>query len=431
MVDNMFEGLVRRDLMKHLPSGSASGKKGLIAALDVGTAKICCFISRVKEDGSLDVTGVGHQVSRGTRSGSIVDMSAVESSIREVVQVAEDMAGETVETILVAATGCQPHSRTLRVELALGGHEVTEGDLKSIAAQSIRQDLLGPDRQVLHGLTVGYEIDGLRGINDPRGMRGEKLCARVHVVSGAKSSIQNLTNCVGHCHLGVESVIFGGYASGLASLVQDEIDLGTVCVDMGAGVTSISIFQNNAMVHSDAIPVGGWHVTSDIARGLTTSMRNAERLKTLFGSVVPGDSDSQDMIDVPPLGERDASSPNHMPREALAEVVRPRLEETFELIRDRLEEVGFGGSQSMRVVLTGGASQLTGLRELASSILGRQVRLGGPPAVHGLAPSMRGPAFSTCIGLLILAAREGLNEGEDQDQGGRLNRIGYWIRDNF
>jgi cell division protein FtsA len=182
-------------------------------------------------------------------------MSAVESSIREVVQAAEDMAGETVETILVAATGCQPHSRTLRVELALGGHEVTEGDLKSIATQSIRQDLLGPDRQVLHGLTVGYEIDGLRGINDPRGMRGEKLCARVHVVSGAKSSIQNLTNCVGHCHLGVESVIFGGYASGLASLVQDEIDLGTVCVDMGAGVTSISIFQNNAMVHSDAIPL--------------------------------------------------------------------------------------------------------------------------------------------------------------------------------
>ena len=185
------------------------------------------------------------------------------------------------------------------------------------------------------------------------------------------------------------------------------------------------------MVHSDSIPIGGWHVTSDIARGLTTSMRDAERLKTLFGSVLPGESDSQDMIDVPPLGERDASRPNHMPREALAEVVRPRLEETFELIRDRLAEVGFGDSRSMRVVLTGGASQLNGLRELASSKLGREVRLGGPPMIHGLAPSMRGPAFSTCVGLLIFAAREGLSHSPGQGQNGRLNRIGYWIRDNF
>ena len=397
---------------------SGAGKHGLIAALDVGTAKICCFISRVKEDGTLDVAGVGHQISRGTRAGSIVDMSAVEASIREVVQAAEDMAGETIQKILVAATGCQPHSRTLRVELELGGHEVTEHDLKSISTQSTDRNLLDADREILHGLPVGYEIDGLQGIQNPRGMRGDKLCARVHVVSGAKSNIQNLVNCVGHCHLGVENVIFGGYASGLASLVQDEMDLGTVCVDMGAGITSIAIFQNNTMVHSDAIPIGGWHVTSDIARGLTTSMRDAERLKTLFGSVVPSESDAQEVIDVPPLGERDASSPNHMPREALADVVRPRMEETFELVRDRLDEVGFGESQSMRVVLTGGASQLNGLRELASSILGRQVRLGGPPAVHGLAPSMRGPAFSTCIGLLLFAAREGLSHSEGRDQGG-------------
>ena len=427
----MFEVLTKRSFLRQRRSGNGSGNRGLVAALDVGTAKICCFISQIREDGSLDVVGVGHQISRGTRAGAIVDMSAVESSIREVVQAAEEMAGETVETILVAAGGCQPHSRTLRVELELGGHEVTSGDLESISTQSTGQHLLGPDRQVLHGLTVGYEIDGQRGISDPRGMRGEKLCAKVHVVSGARSNIQNLTNCVNHCHLDVRKVIFGGYAAGLASLVQDEIDLGTVCIDMGAGVTSISIFQNNAMVHSDSIPIGGWHVTSDIARGLTTSMRDAERLKTLFGSVLPGESDSQDMIDVPPLGERDASSPNHMPREALAEVVRPRLEETFELIRDRLAEVGFGDSHSMRVVLTGGASQLNGLRELASSTLGREVRLGGPPVIHGLAPSMRGPAFSTCVGLLTFAAREGWGRSPGQGQNGRLNRIGYWIRDNF
>ena len=205
---------------------------------------------------------------------------------------------------------------------------------------------------------------------------------------------------------------------------------------MGAGITSVSVFQNNAMMHADAVPMGGWHVTSDIARGLDTSMRDAERLKTLFGSTISSDVDNKDMIDVPPLGERGASGPNHIPRELLVGVVRPRLEETFELVRDRLDKAGFGHSGTMRVVLTGGASQLSGLRDLAGQVLGKHVRLGGPPPIPGLAQSMRGPAFATCAGLLLNAAQQSIatgtgSNGQDREEDGHMGRLGQWFRDNF
>ncbi len=420
---------------RRLKEAASSTRGRLVAALDVGTAKICCFVSRVEEDGSLSVVGMGHQVARGTRAGTVVDMLAVEESIGEVLQTAEDMAGETIRTVLVGVTGCQPHSRILRIELELDGHEIGEADLKQIFERD-GSDKLKPDHMVLHDLPVGYEVDGLHGIRDPRGMRGEKLLVRKHVVSGSRSTIRNLTNCVGRCHLDTDAVVLSGYASGLASLVEDELDLGAICIDMGAGVTSIAVFQHNAMVHADAVPIGGWHVTSDIARGLDTSMRDAERLKTLFGSTIVSDVDKRDMIDVPPLGERDISGPNHVPRELLIGVVRPRLEETLELVRDRLDEVGYGSLDAMRVILTGGASQLSGLRDLATQILGKHVRLGGPPPIPGLAQSMRGPAFATCTGLLLYAARQTpaasiANNDQHRKLDGHLGRLGQWLRDNF
>ena len=315
-------------------------------------------------------------------------------------------------------------------------HVKSERSSYNQAIQKTNNEQLPQDRVILHGLPVGYEIDDLRGIRDPRGMRGDKLLVRMHVVSGARSTIRNLTNCVGRCHLDTDNLVWSGYAAGLASLVEDELDLGAICIDMGAGITSVSVFQNNAMMHADAVPMGGWHVTSDIARGLDTSMRDAERLKTLFGSTISSDVDNKDMIDVPPLGERGASGPNHIPRELLVGVVRPRLEETFELVRDRLDKAGFGHSGTMRVVLTGGASQLSGLRDLAGQVLGKHVRLGGPPPIPGLAQSMRGPAFATCAGLLLYAAQQGtametVSNGQNREVDGHMGRLGQWFRDNF
>ena len=435
LASTMRNGGANRKVMRKRQQTASSARRGLIAALDVGTAKICCFVSKIEDDGSLDVVGIGHQVARGTRAGTVVDMSAVEESIGEVLQTAEDMAGDTVRTVVVGVTGCQPHSRILRVELELGGHEVSQADLTRVFERS-HNEQLQQDHMFLHGLPVGYEIDGLHGIQDPRGMRGEKLLVRMHVVSGCRSTIRNLTNCVGRCHLDTDELVLSSYASGLASLVEDELDLGAICIDMGAGVTSIAVFRNNAMMHADAVPVGGWHVTIDIARGLDTSMRDAERLKTLFGSTIASDVDKKDMIDVPPLGERDASGPNHIPRELLIGVVRPRLEETFELVRDRLDEVGYGRSGAMRVILTGGASQLSGLRDLAGQILGKHVRLGGPLPIPGLAQSMRGPAFATCAGLLLYAAQQTpaasmASTGQHRNSNGHIGRFGQWFRDNF
>ena len=412
-----------------------AARNGLLAALDVGTSKICCLIARVDENARPRVVGIGHQLSRGLRGGAIVDMDSAELAILTAVHAAEKMSGETIHEVVVNLSGGFPASQTVAVEVAIAGHEVGDHDLRRVLDHG-RQVNGSADRQVIHSIPVGYTIDGNRGIRDPRGMFGGRLGVNMHVVTAAAGAVRNLATCVNRCHLEVAALVISPYASGLASLVEDEKDLGVTLIDMGGGTTGIAVFFDGQVVFTDCVAVGGNHVTSDIARGLSTPLVHAERMKTLYGNALTSPNDEREVINVPPIGEEAAGQPNQVSKSILVGIIEPRLEETFELVRSRLEASGFDKLAGRRVVLTGGASQLPGVRELAQLVLDKQVRMGRPIRISGLAEATGGPAFSTAAGLITYAIRR---ETEMRPQhrptraepAGLFDRVGGWIRDNF
>ena len=260
--------------------------------------------------------------------------------------------------------------------------------------------------------------------------------ADIHVVSAQAGVLRNLTTVVQRCHLDIEALVVSPYASGLAALVEDEMELGVTVIDMGGGTTTVAVFFEGQVVFTDMVPIGGAHVTSDIARGLTTPLAEAERMKTLYGSAISSPLDDREVIDVPLVGEDRHTSPNHVPKSFLVSIIQPRLEETFEHVRSRLEISGFDKLAGRRVVLTGGASQLPGVRDMAQLVLDKQVRMGRPIRVHGLADSTGGPAFATCAGLLTYAVNEQidaalLKRGDTEAPEGLMGRIGSWLRENF
>jgi cell division protein FtsA len=412
-------------------------RNGIVAGLDVGTTKICCFIARLEEDGRPCVVGIGHQIAHGVKAGAIVDMEEAEAAILAAVHAAEEMAGATIHEVIVNLSGGYPASQTIGVELQIAGHEIGEGDLRRILEQGHVYDHNG-DRRLIHSIPIRYSIDGSSGIRDPRGMFGERLGVDMHIVTAQAGAVRNLTSCIARCHLEIRAFVVSPYAAGLASLVDDERDLGVTVIDMGGGTTTIAVFFDGNVVFTDSVPVGGGHVTNDIARGLSTPLAHAERMKTLYGNCIPTPADEREMINVPLVGEEEAVEGNTIPKSILVGIIQPRLEETFELVRSRLEQSGFDKIAGRRVVLTGGASQLAGVRELAALVLDKQVRMGRPIRAQGLAESTGGPAFATAAGLLVYAQqavdhlpRTDRHESRPGEPSGFIGRLGHWFRDNF
>jgi cell division protein FtsA len=416
-------------------------RNGLVAALDVGTTKACCLIARANVDRGLfsrtemKIIGIGHQVSGGMRSGTVVALDECEAAIRSTVEAAEQMAGENIRDVVVNLSGGQLKSRLIAYEISIAGHEIGDADLRRILDPVILRNGLPKGREIVHTIPVGYSIDGNKGVRDPRGMFGDRLGVNMHVISALSGPVRNLETSVMRCHLGVAQKVVSAYASALACLVDDETKLGVICIDMGGGATSLAVFFDGELVHTDSIPVGGVHVTNDIARGLSTPLAHAERMKTLFGSALASPSDDREVIKVPLVGEEMDGETSQVPRSMLVGIIRPRIEETLEMVRDRLNAAGFD-KVAGRVVITGGASQLTGVRELAAGILDKQVRMGRPQAIDGMAELTAGPAFATCAGLLHYAVS---NKAEapsaaycPPEQASRgLGRFGQWIRENF
>ncbi len=410
-------------------------RNGIIAALDIGSSKVCCFIARIEGGNQLRVVGIGHQQSSGIKGGNIVDMEAAEHALSSAVNAAEQMCGERVEEIVVGVGGGYPASHTFGVEVAIGGHEVADKDIRRVLSQ-VHLPAETSDRELIHTMPIGYSIDGRAGVRDPRGMYGERLGVDVHLVTAASGAMRNLGICVKRAHLEIADRCVTSFAAGLASLVQDEMDLGVTLIDMGGGTTSIAVFYDGNLIYTDSIPVGGNHVTHDIARGLSTPVADAERMKILYGRSVSKPNDEYEIIDVPLIGEQEHTEPNHVPRSILVGIIRPRIEETFELVRGRLEASGVDKLTGRRIVLTGGASQLDGIAESAAQILNKQVRNGRPVRVTGLAEATGGPAFSACAGLLTYALRAqssgtAASVPGAESEASRFGRLGSWLRENF
>src|SRR5438270_1333005 len=417
------------------PRRPATRPRGsFIAAVDIGITVICCFIARV-EDHRPRVLVIGHQIWRGVRNGSIVDLEATGTSVLNAVHAAEEMAGETIQRVVANLSGGFSASRIIKAEIGITGREISDAEMRRVLEHGYLMREPG-DRQIIHSVPVGFSVDDSRGIRDPRGMLGERLGVNMHVVTASAASVRNHTAAVGRSHLEVDALVVSPYASGLACLVEDEIGLGVTVIDMGGGTTTIGVFFDGNLIFADYVPVGGVHVTNDIARGLSTGVAHAERMKTLFGTAISASTDEREMIAVPQIGEEEEGHVNHVPKSLLVGIIAPRIEETFELVRNRLEASGFDKVAGRRVVLTGGASQLHGAREFAGLILDKQVRMGRPQRVAGLAEATGGPAFARTAGLLHFAMSEraevsGVRRSPERSRWGALGRLGHWLRDNF
>jgi cell division protein FtsA len=422
-------------------------KSAILSVLDIGTSKIVCLIARLNPSGPSEslrgrthrcrILGIGHQRSRGIKGGAVVDMDAVEDAIRLAVDAAERMAGVEVESVIINATGGRLGSQLYDAKVAIAGLAVTQADVHRVLEACTARG--GRDgRAVLHSLPIGFSLGETRHIEDPKGMIGAELGADMHVLSCDAAVARNLMLAVERCHLTVDAMVATPYAAGLSTLADDEAELGAALIDMGAGTTSISVFSGGNLTYVDAFAVGGNHVTTDIARGLSIRLADAERLKTLYGACLPTASDERETIAVVQVGE-DGEHPAHLPKANLISIIRPRAEEILELARDRLKRAGFPAHAGRRIVLTGGASQLTGLPEVARRIISGQVRIGRPLGVQGLPESAKSPAFSAAVGLLVYPQVSG-NEhfrpsrriytpGAEAD--GYIGRVGRWLKSSF
>lgn len=424
--------------MKHVQRKKPKGS--LLAALDIGSSKISCFIGRVVDDnGVFEVIGAATRPAKGIKNGTIVDLDEAEVAIRQCVHAAENMAAEVMKgyplrEVIVNVSGVHARSHGHRADVQINGHSVTDNDIRRVLAKAQEREIK-PDCELIHTIPTFYRIDGQDGIRDPRGMFAGQMQVDINLVTGDLGALRNMATCVERSHLDISTLCVGSYAAGLSSLVDDEIDLGCTVIDIGGGVTSFAVFHSGYMIHCDALPIGGRHITNDIAKGLTTSKDAAERLKILYGSAIAAQTDENELIDVPRLGEDSRGIPNHVPRTFLIGIMQPRVEEIFEIVRAKLYDCGLGNVIGRRVVLTGGSSLIPGVRDLAQHVLDKQVRLGKPIRLTGLPDAMSGPAFSTVAGLLTYAA-EHMDEMPSEIMAQArpesiMERAKLWLRENW
>src|SRR5881398_666368 len=350
----------------------AQKKGNIIVGLDIGTTKICCIVGEVTPDG-IDVIGIGTHPSRGLRKGVVINIEATVASIRRAVEEAELMAGAEISAVYAGIAG---------------------GHIRGFNSQG---------REILHVLPQEYIIDEQDGIREPLGMSGVRLEAKVHIVTAAVSSAQNIVKCCGRTGLQVADIVLEPLASAEAVLAEEEKELGVALVDIGGGTTDLAIFSGGAIQHTSVIPLGGNHLTNDIAVGLRTPMVEAEKIKVKFGSAQSASLDKDDTIEVPSVGGR---APRVLNRRILCEIIEPRVEELFQLIHRESQKAGQEDLLASGAVLTGGTTNLHGMPELAEEVLGLPVRRGLPRDVGGLTDVVKSPQYATAVGLLHYATKQ-------------------------
>jgi len=402
----------------------------LIAALDVGSSKVCALIAEPGEDGKLKILGTGQRESRGVKRGFIADMEKSEIAIREAVEQAERIAGTNIDQVFVGFSAGGLVSNVASVEVAIGGRRITEGDIDALLDAG--KDSIGEDgRTILHALPAFYTIDGVDGVRQPRGLHADKIAVDIHVIAADPSPVKNLDQCVRHAHLGVEAIVASPVAAGMACLGEEERDLGVALVELGGGVTNVSVYAGDMLVGVKSLAVGGRDITDDIASAFGTKRAEAERIKCFYGSAMTSPRDNHDMIELAPMGGgQEGVETNRVTRAQLVAVIRQRLEHVTAEIEASLKELGFAGPFGRQIVLTGGGAELKGIADYAQGVLGRAVRV-GRPNLPGLPEAHSGPAFATLAGLALFAAsgesdlrvRFGASSGGGGPPGNLLQRL--------
>jgi len=422
-------------------------RTALVACLDIGTSKIACMIARLKpcppsealrgRSHAVELIGYSQIQSRGVKAGAVVDLAGCEQSVRQAVALAEEMARVRVESVLLSVSAGRLQGQLIEAAADIRGATVAAGDIARITSAGMHH-ATGEGRTVLHALPVGYSIDGVKGIRDPKGMVARQFGVDMNVVTADATVAKNLMLVVERCHLNVEAMAASPYVAGLSVLTDDEADLGAAVVEMGAGTTTIATYSGGRFVHASGFALGGHHITMDLARGLSACIADAERIKTLYGTVLTGGSDTRELMSVPSAGDDGLDVPQIVSRATIANIVRHRAEEIFEMVRDRLADSPFAAEPKARVVLSGGASQLTGTLELATRVLKRPVRVGRPLGFSRLPNEAKSASFAVPSGLLVYPQYAHLEHVEPRHTrllmtgtDGYFGKVGRWLREGF
>lgn len=420
-------------------------KKDLIVGLDIGTTKVVCIVGEVNpgagsDEAQLDIIGFGQAPSTGLRKGVVINIDSTVEAIRKAVKEAENMAGIKIHSAYVGIAGTHIKSFNSSGVVAVKDKEITEHDVQRVieAAQAV---VIPQDREVLHVIPQEFIIDDQDGIRDPIGMNGVRLEAKVHIVTGAISTAQNLIKCANRAGIQVTKLCLQPIASSSAVLSHDEKELGVALVDIGGGTTDIAIFREGALLHTSVLPVGGVHITNDISVGVRASIDAAEKIKIAHGCSLASLVKEDETIEVPAVGE---GKPRVVSRKILAEIIEPRVEEIFSLIQNEITRSGYSDVLAAGMVLTGGTTLLQGMIELGDFFFEIPLKRGVPIRLGGLKEVVNSPKFSTAVGLLKYGADQ-MSRGHQTHQSiigdslmggdGLVGKIGgqmkTWLKDLF
>jgi cell division protein FtsA len=404
--------------------------KELIVGLDIGTSKIVALVGELTAEGRLEILGLGAQESKGLKKGVVVNIEATVDAISRVVQDVELMADCKVRDVYTGIAGSHIRSFNSNGMVAIKDKEVAPMDVDRVI-ETAKAMPIPADQQILHILTQEFIIDGQDGVREPIGMSGVRLEVKVHIVTGAVSAAQNIVKCVRRCGLEVLDLVLQPLASSIAVLSEDERDLGVCLVDIGGGTTDIAVFTQGAIRHTAVIPIAGDQITNDIAMALRTPTQEAEDIKIRHGVALHALADPGQMIEVPGIGDR---PPRKLSRQALADVIEPRVSELFELVQAELRRSGYEDLLSSGIVLTGGSSILQGMVELGEDVFHMPVRIGVPKYDGSLADVVQHPRYATAMGLLlegVMQKRRGIVARETRTFRQILARMKAWFQKNF
>ncbi|MDF0607762.1 cell division protein FtsA [Wolbachia endosymbiont of Onchocerca gibsoni] len=398
-------------------------KRNTFAVLDIGTTKIICLIIEISGNLSYKITGTGYKIAEGINGGSVTDIKHANCSISSTIALAKQISEKTIDQIYVNVAGCGISSFNIHNEIITANHEISDRDIKRVVSQTFEKYI--EENVIIHNIPLKYQLDDMTDIKEVSGLYGKKLSADVNVVTASRPALTNIENCIiNNDGISMAGCVASAYSAGFACLSEDEKELGTAIVDIGGGYTAVGIFKRGKLIYASSIPIGGVHITRDIAYGLCTSIEYAERIKILYGNTIITSIDENEYITVQ---NNENDEPIQAPKYKLVDIVRPRVEEILELVKEQFQEQK---NLINKVVITGGTSQLTSMKEIASYVFNKQVRIGYPESCNGLEDEYnKNPVFSAAIGSIKLIIDTFYkNNARMLDHDSKIGKLYHWVK---
>jgi len=396
-----------------------------IVSIDVGTTKVCTLVGEVDEEGALSIVGVGVAPSKGLRKGVVVNVSETTEAIAASVEKAERISGYQIGRAHVGVAGAHISSFNSRGVVAISrGHSIIQDDVSRVMSAALAI-AIPHNREVIHIIPRGYTVDGQDGVRDPLGMHGFRLEVEAHIITGAATSIHNLVKCINQVGIEIDELVLAPLASGEAVLTDNEREMGVVLADIGGGTTDMAVFIEGSIWHAVVLPVGGNHLTNDVAVGLRAPFATAEEVKEKYGYARSEDIPADETVDVAVFG---GDSRQTISRRVLSKIIEARAAEIFSLMLQEVKRSGYDGLLPAGVVLCGGTALLAGIRELGREIMQLPARIGVPGDLRGLVDVLCSPAYATGVGLLQWGLREEAALPPRERTGGLWQRVVQWLR---